>query len=712
MSFPIDSPLPIFYDRNGDVLDAGYIYIGAVNQNPELVPAAVYWDAAQTQPAPQPLRTVRGFIARSGSPAIIYVPSDYSIVVRDRNRQLLLNEPSQSTLATSGGSDQIGFIQAGTGAVARTVQSKLRDAINVKDFGATGDGATNDQTALQNALTYASSVGRDVYIPAGQYRHSGVLTISGITVSGDGVATKLIATDSTPSNPQHAILLTGSSPKLQNVEIYSTWIGGRQTNTNAHGVTWINATDFEISGCVVHNTAAAGILGQFGRNFSIHNNRVYSTLADGIHATNDSTGFSIYANSVSSTGDDAIAVVSYNLPRPAEYGGGNWPQSGVGEIWGNRISGGSARGVSVIGSRDVLVFGNFAEDTAAAGFAVSSETAFTSYNPFNVHFFGNIADGCATSGVLNHAQFYAYTQGSGYTMDRIRFSNNSAIGSPSRNAFRAQNLSGGGPIDGLNVTGMDIDGTGKISLLSGTFDNVVIRNTTARNLADGVYTISAISGDASIIGGDYWDVFQTPSLNRFVDIATAAGITSLTINDHNVIGTENMGGVIYAGDSSVTAARPFIMAMRNTANRRLLADVTGVVLNGSNYSIPLSFTTNDINQTLSYAGTQAFEVLFSGTRHQALEVNFKIVRSNDSTQWQMLRQRWIYTNSAGVGTAGVDYVDTGGGFRIQRTDIENFSSGTVGAWTMTLASGNVTATFTPSVASHIRFNVTGVYRSA
>ena len=35
-----------------------------------------------------------------------------------------------------------GFIQAGTGAVQRTVESKLQDVVSVKDFGAVGDGVT------------------------------------------------------------------------------------------------------------------------------------------------------------------------------------------------------------------------------------------------------------------------------------------------------------------------------------------------------------------------------------------------------------------------------------------------------------------------------------------------------------------------------------------------------------------------------------------
>lgn len=62
------------------------------------------------------------------------------------------------------------FTQDGSGAVARTVESKLRDTVNLKDFGAVGDGITDDTAAIQAALN--ASTGKTLYFPAGTYRCS------------------------------------------------------------------------------------------------------------------------------------------------------------------------------------------------------------------------------------------------------------------------------------------------------------------------------------------------------------------------------------------------------------------------------------------------------------------------------------------------------------------------------------------------------------
>lgn len=81
----VDPPFPAFADRDGQPLENGFINIGAVNLNPITNPIAVFFDAAQTIPAPQPIRTLGGFPVFQGTPTRFFVNVDYSIQVKDKN---------------------------------------------------------------------------------------------------------------------------------------------------------------------------------------------------------------------------------------------------------------------------------------------------------------------------------------------------------------------------------------------------------------------------------------------------------------------------------------------------------------------------------------------------------------------------------------------------------------------------------------------------
>lgn len=70
-------------------------------------------------------------------------------------------------LAASSGASLVNFLQSGSGAVARTVQSKLREVVSLKDFGAVGDGVTDDTAAVTAWATAAN--GKNGYVPAGTY---------------------------------------------------------------------------------------------------------------------------------------------------------------------------------------------------------------------------------------------------------------------------------------------------------------------------------------------------------------------------------------------------------------------------------------------------------------------------------------------------------------------------------------------------------------
>ena len=90
----IQPTYPIFTETDGQPLEDGYIWIGQANLDPQVNPISVFWDAALTQPAGQPIRKLNGYPSNSGTPARLYVNSDYSIRVMNKNGSVVYGAPT------------------------------------------------------------------------------------------------------------------------------------------------------------------------------------------------------------------------------------------------------------------------------------------------------------------------------------------------------------------------------------------------------------------------------------------------------------------------------------------------------------------------------------------------------------------------------------------------------------------------------------------
>jgi hypothetical protein len=96
---------------------------------------------------------------------------------------------SQLNSSAAVDAQQVSYNPPFVGAVATNVEAKLAQTVSVKDFGAVGDGTTNDTTAIQAALNSGS---RNVYFPQGTYIVTGVSAPAQVWVYGDGFDSSIL----------------------------------------------------------------------------------------------------------------------------------------------------------------------------------------------------------------------------------------------------------------------------------------------------------------------------------------------------------------------------------------------------------------------------------------------------------------------------------------------------------------------------------------
>lgn len=204
-------------------------------------------------------------------------------------------------------SAKVRFTPAGTGAVSRTAQDKLREVVSVKDFGAVGDGVTDDTAAF----TAAFVASRKVYAPAPvvSYRVSAVTIPANSELITDGLATKLHQVAGTAVGTR--IITVGGS----NVRIGTLTVKGNiatDTNEQNHGIFMqANATYGSIN-----NITIGDIYGE-----DIRGDVIYFGQATGgiykltnVHIGNI-TFDNVYRNGVSCVSADGFSVASVTGSR-------------------------------------------------------------------------------------------------------------------------------------------------------------------------------------------------------------------------------------------------------------------------------------------------------------------------------------------------------------------------------------------------------------
>jgi len=95
---------------------------------------------------------------------------------------------TQDVMSVDANGNINGLVKATGSTNARSLANRFADVVNVKDFGAVGDGVADDTAAIQAAINYAVPIKKPIYFPSGTYLYSSItgLNQNNITIIGDG----------------------------------------------------------------------------------------------------------------------------------------------------------------------------------------------------------------------------------------------------------------------------------------------------------------------------------------------------------------------------------------------------------------------------------------------------------------------------------------------------------------------------------------------
>lgn len=293
-------------------------------------------------------------------------------------------------------------------------------SLSILDFGAVAGDNKPDDTAIAAAIQQAKTEGKDVYVPAGTFELSNILTVNGVTLKGENKDQSIL----TSTNPERgSIDLTGASPAIRNLShVYKTTVARGDGANEKNSITVKDATNFTIDSVSVNKASTAGLFVKSSTGGIITNNTVQNTNADGIHLTSGSSNITVQNNTVKQVGDDTIAVVSYGSDLDAS---GNLEPTHDIKILNNDVGYNSgARGISVVGGHDVLIESNHIQLTQMAGIYIATEPAYNT-QPVNVITINNnTVDRTAQDTGRGHADLLVYAGNT--PIDNVTFNNNTS----------------------------------------------------------------------------------------------------------------------------------------------------------------------------------------------------------------------------------------------------------------------------------------------
>jgi len=234
--------------------------------------------------------------------------------------------------------------------------------VNVKTYGAMGDGSTDDTNAIQNAIQ-SNAV---IFFPAGTYIISSaiqLLSLQNVHIQANGA---IIQNNTT----------TTDSFEISGCE-FVTFTGGQYTRSATitasssslqHCLFFGNCTDVIVQNAFIYGSPGMGICIVVCFDVKIVNNIIKNTTRDGIYS-HYSVNVLYSGNYLENITDDALSMHDYgNNQTP-----GGYSQAGNSIIVNNKIRN-AMRGIASIGLQALTITGNIIDHVVNCGIEVYNTT--------------------------------------------------------------------------------------------------------------------------------------------------------------------------------------------------------------------------------------------------------------------------------------------------------------------------------------------------
>jgi hypothetical protein len=427
------------------------------------------------------------------------------------------------------------YVPAGTGAVTTSVQTKLRETVSVKDFGAVGDGVVDDTAAMQAA----HNTGKLVFYPTGNYKFS-IITIGSGGISGEGKQTVLTSTNTTSAN---LITYTGSdsSGLLANTDggLFQNFTLRCSTATqksSGAGIYVYNATENYltiISGIYVLNVPTS-VQFSIASFFTVKDSYFSFYSVAGIYSVIDSATYQ-------DNGDNHIVNNwFYTNSTVGPSSRAIWYRCGGATIIGNKINGGMI-GIDINplrGTSIAIVEGNSVENStlnAIRAYIGSDFVATGAYDGFSfVQIVGNQIGGYTLTGPAISLNSYAADP----KFYNCTISDN-IIYNPLNYGARAIDIR---QVDRFLVSNNFVDnatvGYGSLFTAATATSGLITRNQFLRAATSNIFNSSTSTKFDEIIA-EYSTTYDPPSINAGATLTLAVTVTGAVLGNYVIASFSN-----------------------------------------------------------------------------------------------------------------------------------------------------------------------------